>query len=162
MNLNFAVLFLVAFVPLILGMVYYNMSVMGKAWLESAGIQMPSEKPSMGQMMKIFVPVYFMSLLFAFVLLSLCVHQMGAFGMIGGNEATALPSFQAFMTDYSTAFRTFKHGAFHGGLYGFMLSLFFVGTPALFEMRGWKYIMIHTGFNTLCGLIMGGLICMFV
>lgn len=41
--------------------------------------------------------------------------------MIGGDATKALPSYAAFMADYGNAFRTFKHGAFHGvmgGVYG--------------------------------------------
>jgi len=41
--------------------------------------------------------------------------------MIGGDTSTAKPSFNAFMADYGTAFRTFKHGALHGFLTGIFL-----------------------------------------
>ena len=51
---------------------------------------------------------------------AITIHQNGALGMIGGpmklNEA--LPSYHAFMNDYGTAFRTFKHGALHGAISG--------------------------------------------
>lgn len=160
--MNFGILFAVALVPLVLGMIWYNEKVFGKAWMESAGIKMPETKPGMGEMMKIFIPVYIFSLLFASILMSLCVHQIGAYGMIGGDATTAKESYSLFMADYGTAFRTFKHGALHGTMAGLFSSLFFIGTCALFEQKSWKYIMIHVGFYALCGLIMGGLICQFV
>ena len=163
-SMNYPVLFGVALVPLILGSIWYNPKVLGNAWMESSGVSMPDEKPSMGEMMKIFIPVYIFSLLFATILMSLSVHQFGAMGMIGGDEKASniLPSYAAFMADYGQAFRTFKHGALHGFLGGLFMSLFLIGTTALFERKSWKYIMIHVGFYVLCGIIMGGLICAFI
>jgi len=63
------------------------------------------------------------------------VHQTGALGMIGGSETNALPSYTAFMADYGTAFRTFKHGALHGFLTGLLFITPTIGVNALFEKR---------------------------
>lgn len=162
--MNYPILFGVALVPLLVGMVWYNPKVLGTAWMQACGFteeQMNNMDKS--GMWKTFLFVYIFSLLGSFVFMFLCIHQTGAYGMIGGGitEAT-LPSFQAFINDYGTAFRTFKHGALHGGMSGFMLSLFMVGTGALFEMKSWKYIFIHVGYFTVCGILMGGLVCQFL
>jgi len=163
MTLHFEYLFAIALVPLVLGSIYYNPKVLGNAWMSAAGISMPESRPSPMEMLKIYLPVYLFSLIFCgMVLLSTCIHQMGAYGMIGGDEANALPSFAGFMADYGLAFRTFKHGALHGSFLGLAATLFLVGTSALFEQKTWKYIFIHLGFNVLCSAIMGGLICQFV
>ena len=44
--MNFGILFAVALVPLLLGMIWYNEKVFGKAWMESSGIrcQRPSQE----------------------------------------------------------------------------------------------------------------------
>ena len=39
------------------------------------------------------------------------IHQTGVLGMNGGEPSKALPTYQAYMTDYGTVFRTFKYGA---------------------------------------------------
>ncbi len=65
------------------------------------------------------------------------------------------------MEQYGTNFRTFKHGAFHGAIGGIMLALPIVGTNALFERKGVKYIAINAGFWIISMALMGGIICAF-
>lgn len=162
--MNYPILFGVALVPLLIGMIWYNPKVLGTAWMESCGFtEEKMQNVDKSGMWKTFVLVYIFSLLACMVYWQLCIHQVGAYGMIGGGpNADTLPSFQAFMNDYGTAFRTFKHGMLHGGMASFFMSLFMVGTGALFEMRSWKYILIHVGYFTICGILMGGLICQFL
>ena len=161
--MNFPILFGVALVPLFVGMVWYNPKVLGNAWMEACGFTEDQLRANSKPMWQTFLFLYIFSLLATMVFMQLCIHQIGAYGMIGGGMAeNTLPSFQAFMTDYGTAFRTFKHGALHGGMAGFFMSLFMVGTGAMFEMRSWKYIFIHVGYLTICGIIMGGLLCQFM
>ena len=84
--------------------------------------------------------------------------------MIGGDPTMegVLPSYQAFMDDYGSSFRTFKHGALHGLLAGLFLVLPIVGTNGLFERKSWKYILINTGYWTVALIIMGAIICGWV
>lgn len=160
--MNWYILFVAAAIPLVVGFVWYG-PLFSKQWLESIGKTREEMEASKPNMLVTFGCTYLFGLLFASVLMSLCVHQFSAGGMIGGQPSSdTLPSFAAFMADYGNAFRTFKHGAFHGLLSSLFLSLFFVGVPSLFEQKGWKYIWIHTGFNIVCGIIMGGLICQFL
>lgn len=79
--------------------------------------------------------------------------------MVGGDTEGALPSFQAFMDDYGNAFRTFKHGVIHGIIAGIFVALPIIGTNALFERKGAKYILINTGYWIVTLAIMGGIIC---
>lgn len=157
--MNLTILLITGLIPLVVGMIWYHEKVFGKAWMETSGTQMPEEKPGMMDMMKIFIPVYIFSVLYGFILMSLCVHQWGAIGMVGGDVTTAKESYHVFMSDYGTAFRTLKHGALHGLLASLALSLFYIGTSALFERRSWKYILIQTGFNIVCSVLMGAVIC---
>jgi hypothetical protein len=55
-------------------------------------------------------------------------------------------------------FRTFKHGALHGFFSGLFIALPILGTNALFEQKGWKYILINVGCWTITLALMGGLL----
>lgn len=157
--MNFVVLALAALIPLAVGMVWYNSKVFGTIWMNEIG---KTEEDLKGNnMLKVFGLVYLFSFFMAFAWQFIVIHQFGAMGMIGGDITKALPSYAAFMADYGTAFRTFKHGALHGGMSGLFLSLPFVGVSGLFEMRSWKYIFIHVGFWVISGILMGGVICQF-
>lgn len=162
--MNYAILFGAALVPLIVGSIWYNPKVFGNAWMQANGFTEESIQNNPRPMWQVFLFTYIFSLLATGIYWQLCVHQMGALGMIGGPDqiSNALPSYQAFMNDYGTAFRSFGHGALHGGMAAFIMGLFMVGVGAMFEMRSWKYIFIHVGYLTVCGILMGGLICQFI
>lgn len=158
---KFYMLLIAALFPLIIGMIWYNPKVFGNAWMKASGVTMP-EKPDRSQMWKIYIQVYIFSLLYSWIIANFCIHQFGAFGMIGGDIPNAKESYKLFMGDYGNAFRTFGHGALHGGVYSLMTALFMVGIPALFEQRGWNYILIHVGYFGLCGLLMGAFLCAYM
>ncbi|KJD34070.1 hypothetical protein PK35_04895 [Tamlana nanhaiensis] len=142
---------------LVIGFIWYNPKVFGTAWMKAA--DMTDEKIKGGNMAKIFG----LALLFAFLLASalpgIVVHQMGVFSLVGGDPANALPSYEAIMSDYGSAFRTFKHGAFHGVLSGIFIALPIIGTNALFERKSAKYIFINAGYWIVTLGVMGAIIC---
>ena len=78
-------------------------------------------------MIKIFGLTYIFSLMITVILSALTIHQSGAIGMVGGPPliASAKPSFAAFMADYGTAYRTFKHGSLHGFISRCISMIFF-------------------------------------
>lgn len=157
MEFNFVAIIVAALVPMVLGFIWYNPSVLGKAWMKESG--MTDEKVKSGNMPVIFGISLLLSVLLAFFTQFIVIHQTGAFSLTGGDLASAKPSYEAFMNDYGTAFRTFKHGALHG----FMAGLFFVfpvmATNGLFERKSWKLTFINVGYWTVCLMIMGGIIC---
>jgi hypothetical protein len=67
--------------------------------------------------------------------------------------------FKDFMSKHGSNFRTFKHGMFHGIMAGLFFVLPVMGTNALFERKGFKYIAVNCGYWILCLGIMGGIIC---
>lgn len=160
MEINFLALFVAALSTLFVGFVWYHPKVFGTIWMKESG--MTEDKMKGGNMFLIFGMAVFYAFLTSIILQSLTIHQLGAFGMVGGDAATAKPSYTAFMTDYGTAFRTFKHGALHGFLTGLFLALPIIGTNALFEKRSWKYTLVSGGFWIVCFTIMGGIICAWV
>lgn len=159
--MNWYILFVAAAIPLVVGFVWYG-PLFSKQWLESIGKTKEEMEASKPNMLVTFGCTYIFGLLFASVLMQLSIHQMGAYGMVEGVSPDKLGSFNTFMAEFGKQYRWYGHGALHGTIASLCLSLFFVGVPALFEQRGWKYIMIHTGFNIVCGIIMGALICQFL
>lgn len=158
MEINFLALFVAALSTLVIGFIWYNPKVFGNTWMKESGLT--EEKMKGANMPLIFIMAVFFAFLIAMVLQFLTIHQWGAFGMIGGGGAVDIkPSYGAFMADYGTAFRTFKHGALHGFITGLFLAFPMIATNALFERKSWKYTLINSGYWTLCFMIMGGIIC---
>lgn len=158
MEINFLALFVAALSTLIIGFIWYNPKVFGTIWMKESGLT--EEKMKGANMPAIFIMAVFFAFLIAMILQFLTIHQWGAFGMIGGGGAAEVkPSYAAFMNDYGTAFRSFKHGALHGFLAGLFLAFPMTATNALFERKSWKYTFINSGYWILCFMIMGGIIC---
>jgi hypothetical protein len=160
--MNTYILFVAALIPLMVGMVWYNQKVFGNIWLKEIGKTAEEVEAAKPNMLKIFGFTYLFSLMAASVYMSLVIHQQGAYSLIEGDVENALPSFHAFIEDYGTLFRTFKHGMLHGTIGGLFLSLPMVGVHSLFENRSWKYIFIHVGYWTVSSALMGGVICQFL
>lgn len=157
MEINFLALLAAAASTLVIGFIWYNPKVFGTIWMKESGTT--EDKMKGANMALIFGMAVFYAFLMAMILQFLTIHQWGAIGMIGGDATNAKPSFTAFMNDYGTAFRTFKHGMLHGFISGLFLALPIVGTNALFERRSWKYILISGGYWIVCFMVMGGIIC---
>jgi hypothetical protein len=158
MNVNFLALLLAALSTLVVGFIWYNPKVFGNIWMKEAG--MKEEDKEGFNMIKVFGLSIVYAFLISFVLQMVVIHQFGALGMVGGDPTIAKPSYEAFMADYGTAFRTFKHGALHGFMTGLFMIFPVTGTTALYEKRSFKYVMVTSGYWIVCFTIMGGIICM--
>ena len=162
MEMNWIAILVSALATLVVGFIWYNPKVFGTAWMKETGLT--QEELAKGNMLKIFGLTYIFSLFIVMIEMSLTIHQSGAVSMVGGlpkiNEA--LPSFKAFMADYGTAFRTFKHGALHGFMSGLFFAFPLIAINGLFERKSWKYIWIHAGYWIVTLTIMGSIICGWV
>ena len=161
MEINFIALLLAGLVTLVVGFIWYNPKVFGTIWMKENNFT--QEQLRTGNMLKIFGLTYVFSVMITMTLMSLTIHQSGAVGMVGGPPLidSAKPSFAAFMADYGTAYRTFKHGALHGFISGLFFALPVIGINGLFERKSWKYILIHAGFWIVTLTLMGGIVCGF-
>ena len=159
MEFNFLAVFVAAFSSLLVGFIWYNPKVFGTVWMREAGFT--REQSEKGNMFKIFGLTFVYSLMIAFMMPALVIHQMGALSLIGGPTfiGTAKPSYLAFMADYGDAFRTFKHGALHGFMSGVFLALPIISINGLFEQKSWKYMAIQAGYWIVILTIMGSIIC---
>lgn len=161
MEMNFLAMIVAAFVTLVVGFIWYHPKVFGTAWMHAAGLT--EEELKKGNMIKIFGLTIILSFMMTGIVMALSVHQTGAYGMIGGTPTEdTLPSFQVFMDDYGTKFRTFKHGALHGFIAGLFFALPMTAINGLFEHRSAKYIFINAGYWIVSLTLMGAIICGWV
>lgn len=147
-----------AVAALVIGAIWYNPKIgFGNLWLRESG--MTEEKMKSGNMAIIFGLSLVFSAMLAFLLMQFTNHQWGALGMIGGDPENAKASFEAFMADYGNDFRSFKHGALHGTIFGVAGALPIIGTIALFERKSAKYIFVNAGYWIVTLAVMGALLC---
>lgn len=164
-SMNLLVIFLVSFIPLIIGFVWYNPKVFGTIWMNETG--MTEEKAKEANLFMIFGITFFMSFLFAFTLQFSVVHQFHIFSIlkdeVGFAEKTgdAYADLTYFMTKYKLNFISFKHGAFHGLIASIFSYLPIITINSLFEKKSIKYILITFGYWALSSTLMGGFICQF-
>lgn len=162
MEMNYSILFLTALVPMFIGYIWYG-PLFGNAWMKQMGFTKESMEGT--NMVKMLLFCYLLSVLICFALVQMVIHQMGVYSTLAGdsgfNEQTgeAFSYFENFLVTYGDRFRTFKHGAFHGVLYGLFLVFPILGTIALFEKKSFKYVAINAGYWILTLAIMGGIIC---
>ena len=142
---------------LVIGAIWYNPKVFGTAWMRAA--EMTEEKMKGANMAVIFGLSLVFAALLAVLLMQFTNHQWGALGMVGGEPENAKASYEAFVGDYGNAFRTFKHGALHGTIFGVFGALPIIGTIALFERKSAKYIFINAGYWIVTLAVMGAILC---
>ncbi len=162
MEMNFIAVLVAATSTLVVGAVWYSPMLFANIWMKESGLT--EEELKKGNMLKIFGLTFLFSVMIAMIMQILSIHQFGALGMIGGPDyiETAKPSYAAFMADYGTAFRTFKHGALHGFMSGLFFAFPLIAINGLFERKSWKYIFIHAGYWTVSMTIMGAIVCGWV
>lgn len=147
-----------AVAALVIGAIWYNPKIgFGNLWLRESG--MTEEKMKSGNMLIIFGLSLVFAAMLAGLLMQFTNHQWGALAMTGGDPENAKASFEAFMADYGNDFRTFKHGALHGTIFGVAGALPIIGTIALFERKSAKYIFVNAGYWIVTLAVMGSLLC---
>jgi len=165
MQVNFLVILLAGLVPMAMGFIWYNPKTLGNAWMKAAGVTKESMKGA--NMAVIFGLSFLFSFLIAFEEQFMVIHQFGFQSMLFNQPGLHDPStpagavFKNVMDLYGTTFRTYKHGALHGFLTGLLFVTPILGTNALFERKGFKYIAINAGFWIINLTIMGAIICHF-
>ena len=165
MKFNFLIMALAALIPLVVGAVWYNPKVLGTAWMNANGFS--SDYQSKNKIGVIMLLSFVFNFLFAMLLSTIVIHQFGFFSTLMSDPSlTEVGSetykfSQEFMERFGGNFRTFKHGALHGTMVGIFIVLPIVGTHALYESKGFKYIAIHVGYWMVSLALMGGVLCQF-
>ena len=160
MTIHAYVLFIAALIPLFVGFIWYHPKAFGNAWMKLIGATPESMKS--GNMALIVGLCYLFALILAAGLMPIAIHQF-AFGSVfdGDKSIESAAYMKNFYETYGTRFRTFKHGALHGSITALIIALPLIGTNALFERKGFKYMAIHVGYWIVVLALMGGVICQF-
>ncbi len=140
-SFNFLALIVAAFIPTIVGFIWYNPKVFGTAWMQSIG---KTEKElEQGFNMPLVMGISFV---LSFLL---------AFGL-----DFIIEFIHKDVVDGQLVFGS-NHSFGHGFLHGFMLSIFLaipiLVTNGLFERRSFKNLAIHIGYWMLTFGLIGGL-----
>ena len=143
---------------MLVGFVYYHKKVAGNAWMSVTG--MTEEKAREGNMAVIFGVSYLLSIMLAFMLSSIVIHQNGLFSLFAHDQGSEL--FKQVSEATKGKYRTFGHGTLHGVISGLFFALPVLGINALYEQRGWKYIIINVVYWCITLGIMGGLLCAWI
>jgi Protein of unknown function (DUF1761) len=152
------VTFIAALVPMVVGFIWYNPKVFGTIWMNETG--MTPEKGKSANMAKTFGLTFLLSLMMAFILQTIVIHQSALQSLVMNDTSEATKKWLAdAMSAYGNNFRTFKHGMLHGFIAGLFIVLPAIGVGSLFEQRSGKYIWIAAGFWMVSMMIMGGIIC---
>lgn len=161
LEVNYWVIPLAALIPMVMGFIWYNPKVVGTAWMKEA--DMTDEKIKGGNMPLIFGLSFLFSMLLAFAMLQLSIHQFGFQSLIMEKDGTfseaGISLFSQVMELYGDSYRTFGHGALHGTIGGLFIVFPVLATNGLFERKSWKYIWINTGYWVITMALMGGLVC---
>lgn len=156
---------LTAIVPLLVGAVYYNPKVVGGAWMKVNGF---TEKDiEGGNMAVIFGLSYVAGILISLMLGFMVIHQLSVYSILMDEpgfeeEGSALMTYLGdFMSNYGGNFRGFSHGVTHGASTAllFVAPIFLIN--ALFERRGFKYVLIHAGYWVITLALMGGILAAY-
>jgi hypothetical protein len=131
--------------------------------------EVSEEKMKGANMAVIFILAFVFSFLLAFEMQFVVIHQFHVYSILNhyidphnaSYSEDVVNYLKEMMDKYGNEFRTFKHGALHGTIAGFLLVLPVLGINALFERKGFKYIAINVGFWIINLAIMGGIICAF-
>jgi len=161
MPTNYYMFFVAGLIPLIIGSLYYSPLVAGNAWMKTN--KFTKESMEGANMPMIMGLAYLFSCFIAFMMANFVIHQGGAFGMmypevmVSGSETQL--HFNELMQQYGDNSRSFKHGVIHGVLVALLFVAPIIAINALFERRGWKYMLIHIGYWLISLALVGGLIC---
>ncbi len=163
---NFYILPISAFIPLIIGFIWYQPNAFGNRLANTTGesIEQITKPKSIGQI----ALIYLLGLFLSYVMTLVSVHQIGVFQLFFLEESFADTSseFRRFTNDflaqYGTRHRTFGHGMIHGAEASFLFSLAILGISALLTGKSLKSIWIHVGFWVLTCSLMAGVNCAFL
>jgi hypothetical protein len=156
------IVFVAALIPIIMGFIWYNKAVMGKAWIKSTGLT--EEYLKEANMIKVFAALIIFSIMLATGLYMAVIHQVHLGSLVADPKLQTPETMEAIEKVKSLTsgnYRTFGHGAVHGMLTALFMGLPFFGILALFERRSWQYYAIHIGYWVVCCILMGGIICKY-
>lgn len=121
---------------LVIGFIWYHPKVFGTAWMQSIGLTREATEKNFNMTL-----------------------------MFGGSFLLALLAtvpLQYMVSHPDENLSPFVHGFYHGAMdTGIMLALPVIGVNAIYEQRGWKYVLINAGYWIVTLGIMAGILASF-
>jgi hypothetical protein len=156
---NLYILIASAFIPLLIGYIWYHPRLFGgERWARASGQSIGVVNQGVKPWKMAFTVV--LNLLVAFGLYNVVLHQAHIIGMTGGDlEAIKTGVTAEFMHAYGHTHQHFGHGVLHG--LAPTLVCFFVpllGYTVIFESKPIEYFLIRLGYWAINLSLMGGLI----
>lgn len=160
---NWWLFFVVGLIPIIVGYVWYG-PLFGKKWMSVNGFTPASLEG--GNMPLILGLSFLFGSFIAAMLSGMVIHQGHIFQVmmpeVAESGSAVQQQFNDLMAQYGGRFRDFNHGVVHGAFVGVLFTFPMIAINALFERRGWAYILIHAGYWLVCMMLMGGVLCAFL
>lgn len=159
---NWLIIPIAALLPLMIGFLWYHPNVFGTR-LAQIHDEPLAKNRSLGKT----ILIYLFSILLAYVLTLMSVHQSAIFQLffMDPELANANSEYHTFINDfmetYGNRHRSFGHGMVHGAEAGLFFGLAFLGITTLMQNKPLKHIWIHLGFWVTCCSLMAGVVCAF-
>ena len=157
MHLNLPIFFLICWLPLVLGYVWYNI-IMNR---DHSSI----EKTLIQRLMQVII-LYILSIGFVFALMNLTIHQIGYYELFftdimkGSAEAKSVT--EAFLTEYGAKHRYFSHGVFHGVINGLTIPVPIIIGLTYLGYLDRQYLTKHITYWVVTCALVCGLLAEFV
>lgn len=126
MHINWLAYGIAVVAQMVLGFIWFHPAVMGKMWAKACGVTVEEMKPSNPGLTYGLTIIY--TLVFTFWLM---------INVTGPGQDVAPDGH---------SFHTFQHGVAHALLLTIMVITPVIGTPALFEKKGFSYMVVQVGY----------------
>lgn len=162
---NWYIIFFTAFLPLIIGYVWYHPKIFGGKLAKFSDNQLSNI--GVTNNFKRAISIYGFGVLLSYMVLLLCVHQIGPHLLFFAESQMADPNYEAhaflknFLEQFGDRHRTFSHGLIHGFEMGLFWSIALLASTAFIEGQSLKKYWIHIGFWILTCMVMGGVLSAF-
>ena len=140
---NFLPIIVAAFIPILVGFIYYNPKVLGSAWMRELG-KTEAELQEGSNMPLIMGASLLLSFFLSFgtnVVVELIHRNVDAAGEI-----------------LTQSTHTLGHGMFHGLILAVLFVIPALVIDGLFERKSWKLLLINSGYWILTIMLMSGLL----
>jgi len=159
MELNYLAFFLISFIPLAIGYLWYNpKSIILKK------LSQPTVAKSYS--VKSIIILFILSVAIVYGYMNLTIHQLGFYDlfftdiMLGKIESQIIVD--DFLATYGEKHRHFGHGILHGFINAFLFAAPILGGITIIENKDRNYFMYHFLYWLLVSIVIGGCISSFV
>lgn len=159
MQPNFLALAAAALIPLLVGLIWYSPLIAGRIVSASNLTDGPRTPTRNALRILLFL---LLGVVLVGAMIPVTIHQSHLYSLLADLPKPEQESISAdLMAKYGSAFRTFKHGAFHGTLTAIFMALPILGISAMAERKRGKVVLAHLGYWIITLALVGGVVCGF-